>query len=163
MFFPRDRQCSVVYRRQCIVGFRSTDIVMWDLEQRNEVFRCDCGNWRRAFDLKVDLGACDGNGPLVIERLLFVFWRAGRLFIMERGRTKNNLKDDRSAENGPKEAELNVQSIGPAFHGQRVNAIDLIPSVSDGEEAKYVMTGGEDTVLRVMRIDETGLGTRSKC
>lgn len=90
VIFPSDPRSGsdCVPDRQCVVGFRSTNIVMWDTQQRNELFRCDCGNWRRAFDIATDLTtSAEREGPLSIVSLTFVFWRAGKLFIVKRGHT----------------------------------------------------------------------------
>lgn len=136
VFIPKqDSSSSSIYERACLVGFRSTDIVFWDLEERNELYRRDCGNWKRAFDMSVQLSV-GRDGKLHVENHRFAFWRAGKLFVEERGNMKSS----------------HVQTIGTPFHGQRVNAMALIPDDgNDGDEIVYAITASEDTFVRVMQ------------
>lgn len=125
--------------RACVLGFRSTDAVMWDVEQRNELFRSNCGNWRRAFDMYVELyKASEMEESLTIKRIVFAFWRAGRLTVESQG----DLRDD--------ETESRVQTVGASCHGQRVNSMDVISE--DDHNQVYIMTAGEDTTVRVMKL-----------
>ena len=117
------------YKRLVLLGFRSKYAVLWEVDEGNELVRCDCGNWRRPFDCVVDLTI--ESGAVVVKNAAFAFWRGGRLIVDQRTRF-----DER------------VQSIGPAFHGLRVNAIC---EVHTNERDVYLMSAGEDTVVRVMK------------
>ena len=121
------------FERPVLLGFRSKYAVLWDVEQGNELMRCDCGNWRRPFDCSVDLAVEDG--AVVVRKVMFAFWRAGRLFI-----------DQREGD------DARVQSIGPPFHGLRVNALCKVGA--DGDDV-YLMTAGEDTLVRVMKCSRS--------
>lgn len=158
LIFPRmngsNSGCEQVFSRQCVVGFRSAHVVVWDVQQRNEIFRKNCGNWRRAYDIHLEV-RCDGDskekGRLSVEKMRLAFWRSGRLHVVqtlerneagERTRAIGKTQDDRDGD------ETFVQTIGAGFHGQRANTVTWF------EGSEIFVTGSEDTTLHVTRLKE---------
>lgn len=115
-------------KRTMIAGFRGAVLTVWDVQRRAELFRHDVGNWRRAHDVLLS----EGNDVTV------AFWRSGRLCIAQSGDVLAGVEG--GTQNG-------VGCGGCEFHGGRANDVAWI----GGDE---VMTCGEDTNVRVMRIDE---------
>lgn len=145
--------------RHCIIGFKSADISVWDVQQRNEVFRTNCGNWRRAFDVHVAL-ACpvmSGSGTqLVVEEMNIVFWRSGRLYVVQTeggnadmlrvNNAENWTADKMKSKGSSARIDTFVTSIRPGFHGQRANAVCWI----DGSST--LLTASEDTSINAMKL-----------
>lgn len=158
LIFPHssncDRENEQVFSRQCVVGFRSAHVSVWDVQQRNEMFRKNCGNWRRAYDVCLNV-RCDGgngtNGRLTVERMRLVFWRSGRLHVV-RTLDKNRVNDD--VELNMSEQDITdddgayVQTIGAGFHGQRANTLAWF------EGTDVIVSGSEDTSIYVTRLKD---------
>lgn len=156
LIFPLSNDCGMhneqVFSRQCVVGFRSAHVIVWDMQQRNEIFRKNCGNWRRAYDVHLDV-RCNRkngkNGRLTVEKMRLVFWRSGRLHIV---RTLDVNQEDagvnKSAQDDVEGNDSYVQTIGAGFHGQRANTTAWF------EGTDVFVTGSEDTTIHITRLKD---------
>lgn len=127
---------ALAHQRQCLIGFRSADVVVWDVQQRNEIFRTSCGNWRRPFDIHLSLSAGHGpNDALTLRFVTFAYWRARALHVacVQEPAGLDHLHITSSR----------LQTLGPGFHGQRANDVVWLPG------GTHVLTAGEDTTLHV--------------
>lgn len=129
-----------MHERPCVVGFRSTDAILCDLLERNVLFRSDCGNWRRAFDISADITQ-DEHGSLTVHKIFFAYWRGGKLIVETTGSSQKQ-----------------VQTITPPFHGLRVNSMCAVGNQNSNEVC--LLTAGEDTVVRVVKQSIHGLKTQ---
>lgn len=114
-----------------LCGFRGAVLSAWDVEGRSEIFRHDVGNWRRAHDVFLSASG----------RITVGYWRAGQLCVATSGRpesVESQFPSDKAG--GPKYG-------GVEFHGGRANDVAWI-----GDD--MVMTGGEDTSVRITKINK---------
>lgn len=123
--------------RTVLAAFRGAILSIWDVEQRIELFRYDVGNWRRAHAVQLT-----EDGDVTVS-----FWRAGRMHVVRSASESTNLQSEAN-ESRSARGSKSVSVGGAEFHGSRAN--DAVWVAAD---EFTVVTGGEDTTIRVTSIE----------
>jgi WD40 repeat protein len=134
--YARSSDSMDLRNRWIVAGFRSAQLVVWDVTQRVMLMRADIGGWRRAMGLCVHVEADKEGDTVRVRDCLVAFWRSGVL---------------RVASSKPE----GLASIGSGFHGLRAHSGHVLPAFRR-QEVPELLTSSEDTTLHVTRLGNGG-------
>ncbi|KAA8499086.1 hypothetical protein FVE85_6671 [Porphyridium purpureum] len=142
--------------RFCL-GFRSTELLVIDLQSSDCLLRIECGGWKRSLDICVPTGT-------LTEMLAVVYWRVDSFYFATAVARAEQVPRMHIHPRALTEFKF-VKTLVPGCHTLRVNCATHLSFRSPEHlfhegDVHLFLTGGEDTLIKVwlVRLKDTRSG-----
>ena len=149
-----------------VVGFLANSLIVHDLTAQYELVRVACGGWRRPYD--IHLSGMPQHAHLGSTSVLYVPTPGSRATTMAALNSKDDKRDvvleihaiPNEPTSGPQGTTnlFHQTSLHTNYHGRLSTAVRWIPlhgKSSTFSTFRFIVTGGEDNAVKLLRYDST--------